>query len=300
MQLRIATRQSALALWQARHVAERLQATLPDAAVELVPMTTRGDEMLDRSLAAIGGKGLFLKELEQAMLEGRADLAVHSMKDVPYALPDGFEIAAILERANPFDALVGVPDLAALTDGARVGTSSLRRRGQLLALRPDLDVLDLRGNVNTRLKRLDDGHYDAILLAVAGLERLGFDARIARRLEPPEWVPAAGQGAIGIECLSDRADVVDAVAALNDAHTNICVRTERAVAEGLAADCQMPIGAYAVHRAGTVELRARVAAVDGRSLLDVQLSGPARDAVALGRRAATELNAQGASTLLAQ
>src|SRR5215475_6937071 len=219
--LRIATRQSALALWQANHVAARLRAEHPALAIELVPLSTRGDLILDRPLASIGGKGLFLKELEVAMLDGQADLAVHSLKDVPMELEPAFALGAILERADAADAFVSnvCERLDALPRGARVGTSSLRRQAQLRALRPDLDVRDLRGNVGTRVAKLDAGSYDAIILACAGLERLGEARRIRSRLEPPHWLPAAAQGAIAIECRAGNARVVALLSILNDAET---------------------------------------------------------------------------------
>src|SRR5690349_22413114 len=223
--LRIATRKSALALWQAEHVAARLRAVHPGLAVELVPMTTRGDEIADRPLATIGGKGLFLKELEVAMLEGRAELAVHSLKDVPADLEPGFTLPAILPRADAADAFVSndYADLAALPQGARVGTSSLRRQTQLRALRPDLQLLDLRGNVGTRLGKLDNGSYDAIVLACAGLERLGLASRIRSRLAAPDWLPAPGQAAIAIEARDDNPHVLQLLAALDDADTRVTV-----------------------------------------------------------------------------
>ena len=245
--LRIATRKSPLALWQTEHVAARLRALHPDLAVELVPLSTRGDEVLDRSLAAVGGKGLFLKELELAMLRGEADCAVHSLKDVPMELDGPFALPAILERADHADAFVSnhYADIAALPEGARVGSSSLRRQAQLRALRPDLQLVDLRGNVNTRLGKLDNGEYDAIVLACAGLQRLGFDARIRARLDAPLWLPAPAQGAIAVECREDDADTRALFAALDHAPTRICVEAERAMNRALHGSCQVPVAAFA-------------------------------------------------------
>lgn len=239
--LRIATRKSALALWQAEHVAAQLRAAHPGLGVELVPMSTRGDEILDRPLAAVGGKGLFLKELEVAMLEDRADLAVHSLKDVPAELEPGFALPAILARADCADAFVSnhYQDLAALPRGARVGTSSLRRQAQLRAARPDLQLLDLRGNVGTRLAKLDAGDYDAILLACAGLDRLGLSGRIRSLLVAPEWLPAPGQAAIAIEARDDRPEVLDLLRALDDQDTRLTVTAERAMNHALGGSCSV-------------------------------------------------------------
>ncbi|HSR65907.1 MAG TPA: hydroxymethylbilane synthase, partial [Xanthomonadaceae bacterium] len=237
--LRIATRKSPLALWQTEHVAERLRAAHPGLQVELVPLSTRGDEVLDRSLAAIGGKGLFLKELELAMQRGEADCAVHSLKDVPMELEPGFALPAILQRADPADAFVSnrFDALDALPRGARVGTSSLRRQAQLRARRPDLRLVDLRGNVNTRLAKLDAGDYDAIVLACAGLQRLGFDARIRARLVSPDWLPAPAQGAIAIECRDGDAATQALCAALDHTDTHTCAEAERAMNRALHGSC---------------------------------------------------------------
>src|SRR3546814_7958322 len=245
--LRIATRKSPLALWQSEHVADALRAAHPGLAVALVPMSTRGDEVLDRSLAAIGGKGLFLKELECAMQRGEADCAVHSLKDVPMELEPGFALPAILQRADYADAFVinRCDDITALPQGAVVGTSSLRRQAQLRALRPDLQLRDLRGNVNTRLARLDAGDYDAIVLACAGLQRLGFDARIRSRMQAPDWLPAPAQGAIAIECRDDDARTIALCAVLDDAHTRTCVEAERAMNRALHGSCHVPVAALA-------------------------------------------------------
>ena len=244
--LRIATRKSALALWQAEHVAARLRAQHADLSIELVPMTTRGDEITDRPLSTIGGKGLFLKELEIAMLEHRADIAVHSFKDVPMQLEPGFAIGAVLERADAADGFVSqrYSRLDELPHGAKVGTSSLRRQAQLRALRPDLELLDLRGNVNTRIAKLDAGDYDAIVLACAGLDRLGLGSRIRTRLAPPQWLPAVAQGAIAIECRAGDAQTADLVGTLTDAATLRCVTAERAMNLHLHGDCNVPIAGY--------------------------------------------------------
>ncbi len=299
--LRIATRKSALALWQTEHVATRLRALHPDLDIQLVPLSTRGDEVLDRSLAAIGGKGLFLKELEEAMLRGEADLAVHSLKDVPMALDGPFVLAAVLERANPYDAFVSGAhaDIASLPQGARVGTSSLRRRAQLKALRPDLDIVDLRGNVNTRLAKLDAGEYAAIVLACAGLERLGFGERIRVQLQPPSFLPAASQGAIAIECRAGDAEVEGLLAPLDHSATRRCVDAERAMNLALGGSCHAAIAAFAIERASGLHLRGWVGDAAGGEGLAVELEGTAAEPQALGLRAAAELRARGAEQLLA-
>ncbi|WP_256645893.1 hydroxymethylbilane synthase [Thermomonas paludicola] len=298
--LRIATRKSPLALWQTEHVADRLRAAHPGLQVELVPLSTRGDEILDRSLAAIGGKGLFLKELELAMQRGQADCAVHSLKDVPMELEPGFALAAILARADHADAFVSnaFDSLQALPQGARVGTSSLRRQAQLRALRPDLQLRDLRGNVNTRLAKLDAGDYDAIVLACAGLQRLGFDARIRARLDAPLWLPAPAQGAIAIECRADDARVAALCAALDDADTQTCVRAERAMNRALHGSCHVPVAALATLREGSLQLQGLVgSARDGHSVR-AQAGGPAQAPEALGHAVADDLLAQGARALI--
>jgi hydroxymethylbilane synthase len=269
--LRIATRRSALALWQAEHVAARLRAAHPGLEVELLPMVTQGDRILDRTLAQVGGKGLFIKELEVALQEGRADLAVHSMKDMPADLPDGLCLAAALERADPRDAFVSnqFARFQDLPHGAKLGTASLRRQCQVRALRPDLVVQPLRGNVNTRLAKLDANEFDAILLACAGLDRLGFSARIAEHLSPALLVPAVGQGIIGIECRSDDAFTRNAVACLDDALAALCLATERAFSARLAGSCQSPIAGHAVLEGNTLRLQGLVGAADGsRSVTD--------------------------------
>ena len=299
--LRIATRKSALALWQAEHVAALLRAAHPGLAVELVPMSTRGDEILDQPLATIGGKGLFLKELEVAMLEGRADLAVHSLKDVPAELEAGFVLPAMLPRADAADAFVSNdwPDLAALPHGARVGTSSLRRQAQLRALRPDLVLLDLRGNVGTRLGKLDTGHYDAIVLACAGLERLGLAARIRSRLAAPDWLPAPGQAAIAIEARNDNPAVLALLSALDDADTRLTVSAERAMNHALGGSCTVPVGAWCVLGEHGLHLRGLVGDAASGRVLRAEASGPSDQALALGRKVATALLEQGAGDFLA-
>ena len=301
MKIRIATRKSALALWQAEHVAERLRELDAVSSVDLVPMTTRGDEVLDRSLQKIGGKGLFIKELEVAMQEDRADIAVHSMKDVPAEMPEGFAIAALLQRANPKDALVsGGALLADLKPGARIGSSSLRRQAQLRLLRPDLVVEPLRGNVNTRLAKLDAGEFDAIILAAAGLERLGFEHRITQAFTPEQMLPAAGQGVVGIECLETRDDLRRVLGALNDGNAVATTTAERAIARTLQADCQSPVAAYAVTNGQSLEVSALVASPDGSEALRDTCSGDMTDANGIGQRLAQQLIESGARDLLAR
>ena len=298
--LRIATRKSPLALWQSEHVADRLRVAHPGLEVVLVPLSTRGDEVLDRSLAAIGGKGLFLKELELAMQRGDADCAVHSLKDVTMELEPGFMLAAILARGDHADAFVShrFDDIASLPQGARVGTSSLRRQSQLRARRPDLQLLDLRGNVNTRLAKLDAGEYHAIVLACAGLQRLGFDARIRARLDAPDWLPAPAQGAITIECRDDAPAIAALCAALDDAETRTCVSAERAMNRTLHGSCHVPVAAYARLDGPHLSLAGWVGcASDGRSVrADAQGRGDAPDS--LGREVAELLLAQGARELI--
>ena len=299
MKIRIATRKSALALWQANHVADALRPLPRVTSVELVPLTTRGDEVLDRSLQKFGGKGLFIKELEVAMEAGDADIAVHSMKDVPGDIPEGFCIAAVLERANPADALVG-KNLGELAEGARVGSSSLRRQAQLMALRPDLRVQPLRGNVNTRLKKLEDGQYDAIMLACAGLERLGLEAHISEIFSPDQMLPAAAQGVIGIECLEARTELLQILKLLDHAATRTVITAERAVAKQLQADCQSPVAAFGEIDGSTLNLRAMVASPDGRKIIREQVSGPADDPETLGNSLSSKLLDMGAGKLLAR
>ncbi len=299
--LRIATRESALALWQAEHVAARLRAAHPRLQVELVPMTTRGDQILDRPLAAIGGKGLFLKELEVAMLDGRADIAVHSLKDVPMDLEPGFQLGAILERADPADAFISNhhASIVSLPAGAKVGTSSLRRQSQLRAIRPDLTILDLRGNVNTRLAKLDDGHYDAILLACAGIERLGMSTRIRGRLAAPDWISAVGQGAMAIEHLSGNRKIADITRVLDDPHTSRCVSAERAMNHALHGSCHVPIAGYCREIEHGMELLGLVGDVTTGRLIRAEACADRYQGEALGREVARQLLDAGAAELLA-
>jgi hydroxymethylbilane synthase len=298
--LKIATRKSPLAMWQAEHVAAALGRLHPELQVEIVGMTTRGDKILDAPLAKVGGKGLFVKELEQGMLEGTADIAVHSMKDVPVGFPDGLHLAAILERENPHDAFVSnrFAGLDDLPQGACVGTSSLRRQCQLAARRPDLRIEPLRGNVNTRLAKLDDGAYDAIILAAAGLIRLGFGERIRATLPPEQSLPAIGQGAIGIECRSDDARVNALIAPLHHASTAERVLAERAMNKRLDGGCQVPIAGHAIHQGGQLYLRGLVGTPDGLRILRAEESAAPDQAEAMGTRVAEALLAQGADEIL--
>jgi hydroxymethylbilane synthase len=301
MKIRIATRKSALALWQAEHVATLLRALPEVNDVELVPLSTRGDEILDRSLQKIGGKGLFIKELEIAMQRGDADIAVHSMKDVPAEMPEGFCLAAMLERANHADALVS-PDgiqLDELPQGALVGSSSLRRQAQLKMLRPDLRIEPLRGNVNTRLAKLDNGDFDAIILAAAGLERLGFDARISQLFAPEQMLPAAAQGVVGIECLESATGLRAVLARLNHPSSVQTTLAERAIARVLEASCQSPVATYATIADETMTVTALVAMPDGRQSIRDSVSGPVARAEQLGEQLARQLLAQGAAEMLA-
>ena len=299
--LHIATRKSPLALWQTEHVRAALLTHHPDLVIDLIRMTTQGDRILDAPLAKVGGKGLFVKELEQGLHEGIADIAVHSMKDVPVELPPGLEIPVILAREDPRDAFVSnhYASVQALPRGARVGTSSLRRQSQLRANRPDLTVLDLRGNVNTRLKRLDAGEFDAILLACAGLVRLGFGARITRVLELEESLPAIGQGAIGIECRSHDPRVRRLITPLHDPNTALRLTAERALNARLQGGCQVPIAAHAELSGTDLRLRALVGSPDGTHLIRGERIGPAEQAARLGEQLAEELLARGADTILA-
>jgi len=299
--LRIATRKSPLALWQANHVRDALMARNPGLDVELFTMSTQGDKILDTPLAKVGGKGLFVKELELGILEGRADLAVHSMKDVPVEFPQGLGLAAILEREDPRDALISntISSIEALPPGARVGTSSLRRQCQLRARRADLDVLDLRGNVNTRLAKLDNGDYDAILLAAAGVKRMGWEDRITELLPPEQFLPAIGQGAIGIEIRVADDRVSRIVEALNDEQTATRIRAERALNERLQGGCQVPIAGYAEISHGVMVLRALVGKPDGTELVQGVISGKPEDAEELGQVLADDLLSRGAKQILA-
>ena len=300
--LRIATRKSPLALWQAEHVAARLRAAHPGLAVELVGMSTQGDRILDSPLAKVGGKGLFVKELEVALLDGRADIAVHSMKDVPVEFPDGLHLPVILEREDPRDAFVSnaYARFEDLPQGARVGTSSLRRQCQLAARRPDLVIDSLRGNVNSRLAKLDAGQFDAIILAAAGLKRLGFADRIRCELEPETSLPAIGQGAIGIECRRDDARTGALIAVLDDADTHLRLRAERALNTRLKGGCQVPIAGHAILDGDQLWLRGLVGEPDGSRTLRAERRGPASEAEALGVQLAEDLLALGADVILAR
>ncbi len=300
-ELRIATRQSRLALWQAEYVADTLRRAHPGIEIEVIPMSTRGDEVLDRSLAKIGGKGLFIKELEVAMFEDRADIAVHSMKDVPWDLPQGMVIGAVLQRADPGDALAsagGIDALDALPENARVGTSSLRRQSQMRFLRPDLTIEPVRGNVETRLRKLDEGEFHAIVLAAAGLKRLGLGERITGRLSYEECLPAVGQGAIGIECREDKEEVLAALKLVEHEGTRRCVDAERSFAATLKASCESPVAAYGEIREGELYLRGMVATPAGSELLRREVRGSQTDARRLGSDLARGLLADGAGTLL--
>jgi hydroxymethylbilane synthase len=298
--IRIATRRSTLALWQAEHVMALLRSAHPQVPVELVPMSTKGDRVLDRALAEVGGKGLFVKELEVAMQDGRADIAVHSMKDVPSELPPGFRIAAALPRANPHDAFISLKyrRFADLPQGARVGTSSPRRQAQLRAARPDLVLELLRGNVETRLRRLEEGSLDAILLACAGLERLGLGGRITEVLDADFCVPAVGQGVIGIECRDDDARAAGLLAALHHDESFVRLAAERAFARALGGSCHSPIAAHATLDSGAITLRGFVGAPDGSEVYRDGISGPATDAERLGLALADRMQAAGAGPLL--
>ena len=298
--IRIATRQSPLALWQAEHVAARLQQAFPQLKTELVKMVTRGDKILDAPLAKVGGKGLFVKELEQGMLEGTADIAVHSMKDVPVEFPDGLHLAVILDREDPTDAFVSnkYRSLAELPTNARIGTSSLRRTCQIKEKFPNAEILSLRGNVNTRLAKLDAGEYDAIILASAGLKRLGFADRIVARLTPEESLPAMGQGAIGIECRVDDAEIHDYLKVLHDEDTSIRVRAERAMNARLNGGCQVPIGGFAEIINGRLFMRGLVGSPDGSVLYRAEAESALDQAEQLGQTIADDLLAQGADRIL--
>jgi hydroxymethylbilane synthase len=295
----IATRRSRLALWQAGHIKQRLEALHSGLAVEMLALSTRGDELIDRRLDQAGGKGLFVKELEQAMSDGRADLAVHSIKDVPAELPPGFALAAITAREDPRDVFVSrsYNKLSDMPAGASVGTSSLRRAAQIAERHPRLEIRLLRGNVDTRLAKLDRGEYDAIVLAAAGLERLGLAARATAHLEVDEMLPAPGQGALGIECLAAHAEVAALLAPLADRDSTACVRAERAVSRALGGSCSLPLAAYA-ECSEKLRLRALVASSDGKQVVRCDLEGEAANPEALGERAAAALRAQGAEAIL--
>ncbi len=298
--IRIATRKSPLAMWQAEHTAERLTALYPDLIIDIIGMSTKGDRILDSPLAKIGGKGLFVKELEQGMLANEADIAVHSMKDVPVEFPEGLHLAVIMEREDPTDAFVcnHFETFEQLPQGACVGTSSLRRQCQIAELRPDLRIKPLRGNVNTRLAKLDAGDYDAIILATAGLMRLGFDERIRTRIAPSVSLPAIGQGAIGIECRSDDLRVNDLMAPLHHRDTDDRVRAERALNARLNGGCQVPIAGHAVLDGERLLLKGLVGNPDGTRILRAEAEGPRSEAEAIGTRVAEDLLGQGADEIL--
>ena len=297
----IASRESRLALWQAEHVRDTLRQLYPARSIDILGMSTQGDRILDVSLSRIGGKGLFVKELEVALLEGRADIAVHSAKDVPMVLPEGFCIAAILAREDPRDCLVS-PRYATLDElpkGARLGSSSLRREAQVRERFPHVDVQPVRGNLDTRLAKLDRGEFDALMLAAAGLKRLGLAARIAGHIDTRDSLPAPGQGALAIECRADRADLIDLLARLNDPDTDAWVRAERSASRALSGSCQLPLAVFGEIQAGALYLRGLVATQDGRTVLRAELRGARGDAVALGERLAAQLREAGADRVLA-
>ena len=297
----IASRESALAMWQAEHIRDRLRALYPQTEVSILGMTTQGDQILDVTLSKIGGKGLFVKELETALEDGRADLAVHSLKDVPMHMPEGFVLAAIGEREDPHDAFVSNKheNLAALPPGSVVGTSSLRRESQLRARFPHLKIEPLRGNVQTRLRKLDEGKYAAIILAAAGLKRLRLGARIRNIISSEDSLPAVGQGALGIECRTDRADVIALLQPLHHPDTAACVLAERAMSRVLAGSCQVPLGGFAEVQNGKLRMRGFVASPDGKRMVRAEMTGEIADPEALGKQVADALLAQGAGEILA-
>lgn len=297
----IASRESALAMWQARHIQSRLQALYPETEVSILGMTTTGDQILDTPLAKVGGKGLFVKELETALADGRADLAVHSMKDVPMNLPEGFVLAATGEREDARDAFVSnhFASLEDLPAGSIVGTSSLRRQSQLQARFPHLKIESLRGNLQTRLRKLDEGQYAAIILAAAGLIRLELGSRIRQLITPQQSIPAVGQGALGIEISASRTDMLAVLAPLNHADTQVCVEAERGMSRTLAGSCTVPLGAYAVCEGDNIRITGFVASVDGKQMLVETATGSRNDAEALGKTLANQLIAQGADKILA-
>jgi len=300
--LRIATRKSPLALWQAEHVASLLQDKFPDLDIALRPMSTQGDKLLDAPLAKVGGKGLFIKELEQALLTGDADIAVHSLKDVPMEIPDGLAMPVFLARGDPHDALVcdHHDSLASLPAGTRVGTTSLRRRCQLLAARPDLRVVTIRGSVHTRLAKLDAGECDALLLAVAGLRRLGLGERVREVISPEVILPAVGQGVLSIECRQGDEGAESLIATLNDADSAACVSAERAMNQKLGGGCQVPIAGFAELDGEELALRALVASIDGARVLRANGLAPRGEGALLGASVADDLLSQGAGAILAE
>jgi len=298
--LNIATRKSPLAIWQAEYVKAQLQLLHPYLEIELIKMTTQGDQILNSPLSKIGGKGLFIKELEAGILEGRADIAVHSMKDVPYTIPEEFELGAVMARENPFDAFVSnnYNHLRELPQGARVGSCSMRRIVQIKAIRPDLEIMDLRGNVNTRLRKLDDGEYDAIILACAGLIRLGFVDRIKHPLDADTSLPAVGQGALGIEIRKDDSEVMALIKGLIDQDTMNAVLAERAMNATLGGGCSVPIAGYATLDGEMLTLKGMVGNVNSGEILTEECVGPVFEPEALGQLVANNLIAKGAKTLL--
>lgn len=297
----IASRESALAMWQAKHIQARLQALYPNCEVSILGMTTTGDQILDSPLARIGGKGLFVKELETALANGSADLAVHSMKDVPMNLPEGFAMAATGKREDPRDAFVSnnFAGLEDLPHGSIVGTSSLRRQSQLQARFPHLKIESLRGNVQTRLRKLDEGQYAAIILAAAGLIRLGLGDRIRQLIAPQDSIPAVGQGALGIEINASRTDLLEVLAPLNHIDTQLCVEAERGMSRALAGSCTVPLGAYAVREGDEISITGFVASVDGKQMLRETVRGSINNAEAVGKALANQLIAKGADKILA-
>lgn len=298
----IASRESALAMWQAQHIRDRLRALYPQTEVSILGMTTQGDQILEVTLSKIGGKGLFVKELETALEDGSADLAVHSLKDVPMNLPTGFVLAAIGKREDPHDAFISnkFDNLAALPAGSVVGTSSLRRESQLRARFPHLKIEPLRGNVQTRLRKLDEGQYAAIILAAAGLKRLGLGDRIRGIITSEDSLPAVGQGALGIECRTDRADIIALLQPLHDADTAACVMAERSMSRALGGSCQVPLGGFAEVTNGKLRMRGFVASPDGQRMMRSEAIGDIAHPEALGNKIADELRAQGADVILAE
>ena len=300
-QLIIASRESALAMWQAKHIQARLQTLYPNCDVQILGMTTTGDQILDSPLSRIGGKGLFVKELEMALADGSADLAVHSMKDVPMNLPEGFVMAATGEREDPRDAFVSnnFKALENLPAGSIVGTSSLRRQSQIQARFPHLKIESLRGNVQTRLRKLDEGQYAAIILAAAGLIRLGLGERIRDFISPTDSIPAVGQGALGIEIRADRIDLIEVLAPLNHMDTQLCVEAERCFSRALAGSCTVPLGAYALREGNHINMTGFVASVDGKQMLRESVTGSVDNAETVGQELAAKLVARGADKILA-
>lgn len=297
----IASRESLLAMWQAKFIQKCLGELYPQTEISILGMTTRGDQILDQSLSKIGGKGLFIKELEQALEDGRADIAVHSMKDMPMNVPEGFKLAAITEREDPRDAFVSnqYTSLQELPEGSIVGTSSLRRESQLRAQFPHLKVQPLRGNVQTRLRKLDEGQYAAIILAAAGLKRLELSDRITALLDPEQSLPAVGQGALGIECRADRDDLVELLRPLHHMETAYCVEAERSMSRVLGGSCQVPLGAFAEIVDGTLQLRGFVAQPDGTRIVSDALNGKPEAGIKMGQQLAEKLIKQGADKILA-